>query len=164
MSEFKLWTLGLSIVWLVVWFFIMISIFSNLINTNPYMFAPPVWWAIYHVPYFLSVFGLIYGITGKLSFSFRVWVGGLLIIIPIFEILIPPLCVTAQGNILTTAEDYSCLAGNDTTIGWFWSFLTGWGNPILRILVYVISTIVMICLGILILTKAEIINVFRRMT
>ncbi|NCO97019.1 MAG: hypothetical protein GW865_02930 [Candidatus Aenigmarchaeota archaeon] len=73
-----------------------------------------------------------------------------------FEIVMPPLCISRQGNILLSPGNMSCLAGNDTFVSWLWSLVgVPYGTPLMFYLTYIFGMVFFFFLAVLFLKERE---------
>lgn len=158
-TRFKLWVILIAILWSMAWAFIAIPFFTSFITQNYSIYPIPVWTFIVHAGYFISLLLLMFFMTMKFNFSLRLALG-FTAIIEGLTMWIPPLCVQPTGYLLVSVVDKMCYAGTDAAFGWLFAFLLGWGNPLLRYVVYGAGPIILFLVGILILKPKEIIDAF----
>lgn len=139
--------------WILIWTLGFLNYFVGYLNAHP-GFSPIAAWLIHQTGYFISfaVIGLIS--TGKLNKVTRFTLGANLVFIAL-EISIPPLCVSTDGNLLLTAENQSCLMGNDTLVSSFLSLIVPYGTSLMYYLTYIIGTLVFAISGIYVLSDKE---------
>jgi hypothetical protein len=158
-KNIKLLFILLLFSWMLVWSLFFVPWFLTFLSANPTF---PIWQAylLHESIYVVSMVLISFIIVGKISSSLRLGLAVFLLYQALI-IAMPPLCISLQGELLTTTQNMSCLAGTDTfTSTWFSIF--GIHGSSLYYFTYIGGFIIYVALAIVLLTKRELFEELKR--
>ena len=143
-----------TLAWILLWTLGFLNSFVSYLNANP-TFPIPLAWLIHQSGYVVSFLAIGFIATREIPKLTRFTLGMNFLIIA-FEIAIPPLCIATDGNLLVTAENASCLMGNDSLVSWILNvFGLPYGNSAMFYVTYVLGTAAFAIAGVLMLKNKE---------
>jgi len=139
------------------WAIIINPLFLNLFATHPNL-PIPLWWVLKESVYAATIFIASLFFFKNTEFSLRFSIGAV-VLLSVFLLIVPPICISPKGDLLITADNASCRSGDDTFISWIGNHIgIQYGTKTMYYFTYIAGVLIYGAAAALLLNKKELLG------